>query len=1504
MIVFWVLVLFSWAAVVIGESKKPVVEETGFDGMNIFAFSDSTTMVKGWKREIQLSRNGGVEWEVVQKVNDDFLSVHIDPNYPKYRAVAMLKDGSVYLTEDQGKTWNKIYKFEVIDERLSELLMIDFISHPANENYMILKMAFTLPGLSPIDFNDFRHMLNDVRYSHVVSGDKGKSFKSIYEYSPEVLVQCRFIRETRESQQAKESSIICLNYIVKSHSANVFRTDDWKTKTDVGKFENEHVISVALLDKYIAVITSEDKFNAYSVKNLWICKDGDNFRKAVFPTHIRHEEILKDAMVSGERIILNIPTKKFRHGKYGLTTFISDTSGYKFSMLATHIQNGFDLVDSFQVLDLDGTFSANLHSRDGRSKNILSLDYGKTWEQIKFNENEKRKGYFCDIKDTEHCTLHVTPSTSLYVQRAFHVGGVAGIRMGIGYVHDSVKSKTSKWMTFLSRDYGLTWSKVFDFPVGYVIGDYGNIILALPSDPQDDGDPASEFYYSIDQGYNWNEYEFGETFSISLLSGATLDVSGSYFILNAQSLERGDIKQYAISFSNIFGDAVCSNSDLEDWYMMDGRCVNGAKHKFRRRKHDSMCLLKSFSPEPIYTLEPCECTVDDYECSDHFSLDIHGTCVPDYNLLAYSGLCQGSKEVTLPQLQKQAGNKCKNPLQLKETKVSCMDSMKENADIQVTEFTYNGNFLTYQYFNSLEDDSFLVGTDLHEVLVSNDGGMTINLVDTSGEQIVEIVLNPYSNNDAYLFGKDNSLFITEDRGHGFRTVRLPDSKQLHLPLTFHPHDSKTFIYYGGQNCEVLDNPKCHPVAFLTRDGGDSFSELLSGAINCEFVGALYEYPAHKDMIMCQVRDKDTKQKSLVTSIDYFTDNKDQVFDNILGMFTTGHYTAIAVIHSLDEVRSYITIDGKSFAESKFPADFKMEKQRAYTILGSQMGAIFLHITTFMDQGLQFGTLMKTNSNGTFCVGLEDSVNRNKAGFVDYETVEGLEGILLINVVDNANAILKGKSKEKKLKSKISFNDGSDWSYITPPSKNSDGKRYHCKKKDLKHCSLNIHGYTDRKDIRDTLSSGSALGFMVAVGNVGEHLLPYEECSTFITEDGGITWQEVKKTPHHWEYGDRGSIVVLVPDIQETNTLTYSIDGGKTWDNYQFAEQKVMVKDIVTVPQDSSMRFLLIAKSKSITGEKTKTYAISFAHIFKRACNIDPGNKENTDLEYFPVLHPGSDCLFGHKAEVLKKINHDCYIGSPPLKERYKIVKNCSCTRSDFECDYNFYKASDGTCKLVKGFDPNEPKEVCEKDRSLIEYFEPTGYRKIPFSTCNGGLKLEKLSSALPCPGKEKEFKRKHGLDGGIVFSIWSMYLVFFSITLWYIYHRGIRRNGGFARFSEIRLGDDELIEENSIDKVINNIVRTGVFVFSAILTGTQLFKRELRNTFQRVRERISGRRGPSYTTLIHDQFLDEADDLLSGHDNDASDLATFIDDEGAFEVDDEFLGLPETSPRHSNAVEP
>lgn len=90
---------------------------------------------------------------------------------------------------------------------------------------------------------------------------------------------------------------------------------------------------------------------------------------------------------------------------------------------------------------------------------------------------------------------------------------------------------------------------------------------------------------------------------------------------------------------------------------------------------------------------------------------------------------------------------------------------------------------------------------------------------------------------------------------------------------------------------------------------------------------------------------------------------------------------------------------------------------------------------------QWGSLLKSNSNGTYFGISLNNVNRNDRGFVDFEKVIGLDGIAVVNVIANPDdARVSGN---KKLQTRITHNDGSTWKPMTPPIQDSLGNKYEC-----------------------------------------------------------------------------------------------------------------------------------------------------------------------------------------------------------------------------------------------------------------------------------------------------------------------------------------------------------------------------------------------------------------------------------------------------------------------------
>lgn len=114
-------------------------------------------------------------------------------------------------------------------------------------------------------------------------------------------------------------------------------------------------------------------------------------------------------------------------------------------------------------------------------------------------------------------------------------------------------------------------------------------------------------------------------------------------------------------------------------------------------------------------------------------------------------------------------------------------------------------------------------------------------------------------------------------------------------------------------------------------------------------------------------------------------------------------------------------------------------------------------------------------------------------------------------------------------------------------------------------------------------------------------------------------------------------------------------------------------------------------------------------------------------------------------------------------------------------DYNYENRGDGKCVLIEGLTAPTGKEVCKTGAK--EWWETTGYRKIPISTCSGGQEMHHTSGVRPCEGYEDEFQRKHGISG---------FGIFMAVVIPFIAAGGVGyyvwRNWD-GKFGRIRLGD-------------------------------------------------------------------------------------------------------------------
>jgi len=253
---------------------------------------------------------------------------------------------------------------------------------------------------------------------------------------------------------------------------------------------------------------------------------------------------------------------------------------------------------------------------------------------------------------------------------------------------------------------------------------------------------------------------------------------------------------------------------------------------------------------------------------------------------------------------------------------------------------------------------------------------------------------------------------------------------------------------------------------------------------------------------------------------------------------------------------------------------------------------------------------------------------------------------------------------------------------------------------------------------------------MAVGNVGESLATYTDSDTFLSRDGGFTWQEVHKDAHVWEFGDSGSILILANDEEPTNFVLYSTDEGLNWREYKFSEEKMRVRKIVTVPEDTSRRFILMGDYMKTPG--TAVVHIDFSALTSKQCVMSVEDPGHDDFELWsPSEERPEQCLFGRQTLYHRRVRDvSCVVGDQP-KAAERVVENCSCTKADFECEFNYVKDANDECVLVPGTTPLPNDDSCSNGEDY--WYDRTPYRKIPYSSCVDGYRPDHGPEHI-CPG--------------------------------------------------------------------------------------------------------------------------------------------------------------------------
>ncbi|KAJ4271974.1 vacuolar protein sorting/targeting protein PEP1 [Fusarium torreyae] len=1458
-----------WTAVLAKEDKPTVdVAVAKHPPLNLNYFEDSDVIIFQdiEERNIWRSEDAGKTWAQAPDIPDRAaVALHLHP-FDSQAAFVLTRDRKHYKTGDRGKSWT------------------EFDSGSMRSDYQPETLVFNAGDPKRIIFNGINcdGIFCNEKTTYTTDG-----FKTVQELRPSTS-GCWWAKSNREfttgDKDLDNTRILC----IVTDPLSIFKTsqklcvsDNFFAKGKNGQYEEFEpnldsnrdvtgVVSIAAVKSFILLASSHIGSDEMT---LFVTSDAQHWHRAMFPTDDSHDHSHKinqeaytvlestnysiqvDVMTSHPRTPMGIIFTSNSNG-----TYFTENIPYTNRNTRGHVD--FEKISGIQGIFLVNTVENGKEADGSDEQKVIvtqiTFDDGRTFEPVKAGEDRVHLHSMTDIDNIGRIFSSPAP----------------GLVMGNGNTGASL-GKFADSNLYVSDNAGVTWKKALDGPHKYEFGDTGSILVAVRDSLQADVDKVS---YSLDYGENWESVPLPDGLKIRPVILTTTQDSTSLKFLIVGEKDR-TFHMVAINFEGI-DKRTCENKDMESWAArVDDKgnptCIMGHKQTYNRRKKSADCFLKANFKDPEPVIENCECTDTDFECDYNFQRDPNDNkvCKNVGPIPIPEGSCKGKDEkfkgssgwrlIPGNTCTRKSGAQKDDPVERKcSDGGNSGDGTKPGApatgeiSLATNEFAnVEGQDMQKIYLESATSaDEIVIARPIGEK--KNDGMIEVEnkfwLTSDHGktwkrileeEKILAIHPHTYFKEVMFFATDSERVLYTIDSGHTFHSFKSPFVDPA-FKLSFHP-DKKDWLIFRGKRCDDAAGTKdCYQAASISTDRGDSWKTLQRYAEKCEFTGnSAFKFRPQNQIVCLVHKDENPDNPKTIVTIEDFSPEDKIVHNGTVAAFATMNEFILAT----DEVpekgketpglQAIASMDGKNFEAAHFPYNFHDSHSSQYTVLDSSNHAVNLFVATNLNAGQRRGSIIKSNSNGTTYVLSVPNVNSDELGFVDFEKVAGLEGVTIINAVANPDQ----KDGKKEIQTKISHNDGAEWGFLPPPSKDANGKSYSCSSSGDSKCALHLHHYTEREDKGRTFSASTAIGMIFGVGNVGSSLGEMKDADTFMSADGGITWRNVQKGVWTWQYGDQGSIIVLAKrathgNNAKSNIISYSTDEGKTWTDFKFTDKEVTVQDLTSVYSGASRNFLVWYRTDD---KKLFAANLDFTGLTDQACK----NTEDASSDYdlWSPKHPlqKDDCLFGHKAKYLrKKPDRKCF--NEKTMSRLRGYEICECTRRDFECAYNFELDNHGQCSLVPGHEPLSGQEWCKQHSNETSWFVPTGYRRIPLTTCEGGQELDKTSEEHPCAGYEEEFERKHGTSGWAIFFAIVLPIAAAAAFGWYAW-----RNWS-GKFGQIRLGDNSTTFDSDQPWIKYPVIAiSGV---AAVVAALPLVLTSLWRSATGVYERVSSRsRGDNWS---------------------------------------------------------
>jgi len=346
-----------------------------------------------------------------------------------------------------------------------------------------------------------------------------------------------------------------------------------------------------------------------------------------------------------------------------------------------------------------------------------------------------------------------------------------------------------------------------------------------------------------------------------------------------------------------------------------------------------------------------------------------------------------------------------------------------------------------------------------------------------------------------------------------------------------------------------------------------------------------------------------------------------------------------------------------------------------------------------------------------------------SGASDLMLLDALDGAAFVNTVDEAlfsdpDFLSGAKTAYDSIQSRFSTDAGSLWRPLSAATP-LPGSISPCAGGAVS-CSLHVHGpdalFSGNYTYAGVYSVAAAPGVVLSTGSEGQYL-SYDPAivNTYISWDGGTTFNVAAIGPHTYEVAAYGGLIVLAPTNVPADHALFSMDGGRCWQQVKLA-RPLLVTNIQVVPGNGPALLLLhgILVGSNMRGV---IYTLDFQALLLP--QDFPACGTNDYEAWAPVT-----CQRGQAAIYTRRKQHSRCL---PVASSRSASRPCGCNpASDYECAFGYERSDkNGQCVAMTDFalDPGCPAA------------DPSPTRLIAGDLCAPG--------GQPSPSSPKSKPRKH-----------------------------------------------------------------------------------------------------------------------------------------------------------------